>query len=198
MNKLEDRLKDISEIRSLMENSSKFLSLSGLSGISAGTTALLGAAAAYWKLELNTRPGIDLSTFFLLDAILVLTATLALAIFFSVRMARKKGLPIRGITTKNMLVSLSIPLITGGVFCCLLWLQGIYQLIAPATLLFYGLALVNTSKYTLHEIRYLGLIQIALGLLATGWTGLWLVCWVTGFGIMHIAYGIFMYLKYET
>ena len=43
---------DLQAIREIMERSSKFLSLSGLSGIFAGVCALIGAAIA-WFIILN-------------------------------------------------------------------------------------------------------------------------------------------------
>src|ERR1700759_3425393 len=52
-NKIHD---DLTAIRSLMERSQKFISLSGLSGILAGIYALIGAAAAYVILYNDAPP----------------------------------------------------------------------------------------------------------------------------------------------
>ena len=46
---MNEHLENLKEIRTLMERSSKFLSLSGLSGISAGIIALVGAFMVYSK-----------------------------------------------------------------------------------------------------------------------------------------------------
>ena len=43
----EEQLQNLAEIRSLMERSSRFISLSGLSGVGAGVCALVGSAAAH-------------------------------------------------------------------------------------------------------------------------------------------------------
>ena len=96
-----------------------------------------------------------------------------------------------------MLTSLCVPLIVGGLFCFILWYHGLVMLIAPTTLIFYGLALLNTSSYTLIEVRYLALAEILLGLLAALMLDSWLVLWAIGFGVLHIVYGTFMYMKYE-
>jgi hypothetical protein len=64
-------------------------------------------------------------------------------------------------------------------------------------LIFYGLALLNASKYTLKEIRYLGMSEICLGLIASAWVQFGIVFWGIGFGMLHIIYGTFMYFKYE-
>lgn len=199
MNEIDQRLKDLSDIRSMMERSSKFLSLSGLAGVSVGIIALMGAAAAYRRLSINktlAEPE-NVLTFFILDAVAVLLLAVGFAIFFTTRMARKKGLPVWSNTTKYLLTSLVIPLATGGVFCLILWYHGLVLLIPAATLMFYGLALLNSSKHTLEEIRYLAAAEILLGLATALLLDHWLIFWSIGFGALHIVYGIFMYLKYE-
>ena len=64
-------------------------------------------------------------------------------------------------------------------------------------LIFYGLALINSSKYTFFEIRYLGIAEIVLGLIASVFVSSGLILWAAGFGLLHIIYGIIMYYKYE-
>jgi hypothetical protein len=96
-----------------------------------------------------------------------------------------------------LLANLLVPLAAGGVFCIALLYHGIIYLIAPATLLFYGLALLNASKYTLSEIRWLGITEMLLGLTASIIPGYGLLVWAIGFGILHIIYGMVMYLRYE-
>jgi hypothetical protein len=199
MRTIEDRLKDISDIRSMMEQSSKFLSLSGLSGISAG---IVGIAAAVIALNFSSAAGKESSgsngvVLFLIGSVLTLIAALSLAAYFSLRMARKKELPVWSPATKSLLVNLFIPLAVGGLFCLILVYHNIPFLIAPSMLIFYGLALLNASKYTLKEIRYLGMSEICLGLIASIWVQFGIVLWGIGFGILHIVYGTFMYFKYE-
>lgn len=206
-----ERLKDLTEIRSMMENSSKFMSLSGLSGIAAGIVALLGAWAASIFLEgqgvLDNFIILVNDTYYIPEASLVwktmglgmailLTAVL-FATLFSVRMARKKKLPLWNRTAERLLINMMIPLGVGAVFCFQLARFGFIGMVAPATLIFYGLALLNAGKYTLREIRYLGLSEIALGLIAGFMVGYGLIFWVVGFGGLHIIYGVVMYLKYE-
>jgi len=206
-------LETLSEIRSLMERSSRFISLSGLSGVVAGMAALLGAALVYVYLGVNPldqeRPyfvmapeihkwGMGYLTFFILDAAGVIVLALSFGIFFTTRKARRKGQKIWDALTRRLLLSLGIPLVTGGLFCLALLKYGWIGLVAPTTLIFYGLALINASKYTLHDVYYLGLCEIALGLLATFRMGFGLEAWVIGFGFLHIIYGVWMYNKYET
>lgn len=197
MDKIDDQLKDLTEIRAMMEKSAKFLSLSGLSGICAGIVALIGAFFVLQKFKEVKVSGItdDLPLFYLSLAGIVLVLALVLVVYFTTRNAKKKNLPIWTIATKYLLKSLFIPLAAGGLFSVVLWYRGLPELIFSATLIFYGLALLNASKYVMNEIRYLGVIEIILGLIAGIINGL--IFWAIGFGVMHIIYGIFMYLKYE-
>ncbi|HKC67503.1 MAG TPA: hypothetical protein VKG26_04685 [Bacteroidia bacterium] len=211
MNQQNEQLETIQEMRSLMERSSRFISLSGLSGVFAGIFALAGAAAAYYylKLEISSadyyraaytstgETNVSFYTFFFGNAVCVLVASLIAGSFFTIRKAKQKGQPIWDNTSKRLLINLFIPLAAGGIFCLVLLYHGLIGLIAPATLLFYGLALLNASKYTLHDIRYLGICQIVLGLIASFYIGYGLLFWAIGFGLLHILYGTVMYYKYE-
>ena len=202
-------LKDISEIRTMMEKSSRFISLSGLAGVFAGIFAISGAAFAYYSPLLSpyTRYadnvlGIDHPTtsiiLLALDAIVVLVLSIASGIFFTTRKAKKNGLNTWDSVAKRLVINLMLPLIAGGIFSLALLYHGLIGLVAPATLLFYGIALLNGSKYTYNDIRYLGICQIVLGLIASFYPGYGLFFWVIGFGILHIVYGISMYYKYES
>jgi hypothetical protein len=197
MDKIDDHLKDLSEIRSMMEKSSKFLSLSGLSGISAGLVALAGSFFILQKFREVKEYGVTegLPVYFISLSVIVLFAALALAVFFTIRNAKKKNLPVWTVTTKYLLASLFIPLAAGGLFSLVLWYRGIPELIFSSTLIFYGLALLNASRFVMNEIRYLGITEIILGLIAGMTYGF--VFWVVGFSIMHIVYGIYTYFKYE-
>jgi len=210
MRKQTEPLETLTEIRSMMERSTRFISLNGLSGVFAGIFALVGAFAAYTYLNANGErlyyenivledgsPNISLYIFLFADAFLVLFASLTVAIILSVRKARKKGLRIWEPSAKRLLVNMLIPLVAGGAFCLILVFHGLAGLVAPAMLIFYGLALVNSSKYTLHDILYLGFIEICIGLVAAVWIGYGLLFWAIGFGIVHIISGAVMYFKYE-
>ncbi|MEO0470613.1 MAG: hypothetical protein AAF206_13390 [Bacteroidota bacterium] len=211
MSQYQDQLRDISELRSMMEQSTKFVSLSGLSGVSAGVVALVGAWVASTYL---TGTGLFRGIKFLFDggyyvpardllleAVLLGMAILVVAVlsasFFSIRMARKKGLPVWNKVSRRLLINLAIPLLAGAIFCVQLAYYGFIGMIAPATLIFYGLALLNAGKYTLREIRYLGITEIGLGLLGSFFVGYGIIFWALGFGVFHILYGIVMYVKYE-
>ena len=204
-------LQQLNEIRAMMERSSRFISLSGLSGISAGIVALIGSAFVFFYLDFDTRYfnidkyfreglyhfGLKDAMIIMITAIVVLTLALGFAIYFTTKKARQKGLSVWTRTTKLLLYNVAIPLITGGIFCFILLYYKLIFLIAPTTLIFYGLALLNGSKYTLPEIQWLGISEILLGLVACIKPGYGLFFWAIGFGILHIVYGAVMYKKYE-
>lgn len=204
-----EHLQTLTEIRSLMERSSRFISLSGLSGVFAGIYALAGAFAfyyyynidlsssSYWLRNESGARKIDIETFIIVDAIIVLFLSLTTGALLTIRNSRKKGIAIWDSTARRLLINTMIPLVTGGLFCLILMHHGLIGLVAPATLIFYGLALINGSKYTLNDIRYLGMCEIMLGIIGSLFIGYGLVLWAVGFGVLHIVYGAVMYYKYE-
>jgi len=194
MDSVDERLNDLSEIRSLMEHSSKFLSLSGLSGVSAG---MVGIAAYFVARQELAHPWERTLAEYCLQAVVTLILALGLAAYFSTKMALRKKLPIWTPAARHLVVSLCVPLAAGGGFCCALIVHGLYSFIAPSMLLFYGLALLNSSKYTLKEIRALGYCELLLGLCGSFWPGFGLALWGAGFGLLHILYGTYMVVKYE-
>jgi hypothetical protein len=196
-----DYLKDIQDIKSMMAQSSQFISLSGLSGILAGIYALIGSYFAYYLIENDRSYFITLesTTFKLIVviALMVLVFSIVTAYLLTIRKAKKVGEKVWNSTSKRLIINFCIPLLTGGIFTVLLLKNGYYGLIAPITLIFYGMACVNASKYTLRDVRYLGITQIILGLIATEFSGYGLYFWVLGFGICHILYGSIMHYKYD-
>ena len=203
-------LETLRDIRRMMERSSRFISLSGLSGVSAGICALAGAWVAHNWMQAYyggggtiTRYGYmreeahDLKWRLIGLAVVVLVAALTTSTWFTWRKARKSNLPVWDLTTKKLLINMAIPLITGGLFVLGLVYHTEWYLVAPACLVFYGLALVNASKYTLSEIRYLGIMEIILGSINMYYTEWGLHFWAIGFGLLHIIYGLIMWWKYE-
>lgn len=211
MNQQQEQLDAIRDIRNLMERSSRFSSLSGLAGVIVGILAIGATTAAYLLLGItpfepgyatllnkeSPIAGYPSFTLLVADFALVLLLSLLTGIYLSVRKARKLQLPVWDATAKRMLLNLSIPLVTGGIYCLILLYQAQPALVLPATLLFYGLALLHASKYTINDIRYLGVLEVMLGLMASYFTDQGLLFWVVGFGILHIVYGIRIYFKYE-
>ena len=197
----EKYLKDIQDIKHMMSKSTQFISLSGLSGILAGIYALIGAYIVNILLEKNKYDVVIIEglTFklIILTAFVVLALSLVTAFIMTKQKAKKLGENVWNASSKRLLINFCIPLFTGGIFALLLLRHGVYGLIAPITLIFYGLACLNASKYTLKDVRYLGITEIILGLIAVEFSGYGLYFWVYTFGICHIVYGAVMYFKYD-
>ncbi len=215
MDTSKSHLDQISEIRNMMERSSKFISLSGLSGVWVGLVALAGMAAVFFNYQdyflmrysdsVGNYPEYLISSnlfsefvkFLVIDGIIVLALAVLGAVALTLRKSTRKGLPVWDQTTKRFLVSLSVPLFAGGILILILVYHGILEIAGPLTLIFYGLALFNAGRYSLTEIRYLGLMEILLGFFAALFLGYSAIFWGIGFGILHIIYGVVMYLKYD-
>jgi hypothetical protein len=179
----------------------------------AGIFALCGALAAYLFTYANQPDtqvpyyeflnsdakyvNLTVLQFFILDALAVLVLSVSVSSILSIRKAKKERAKIWDKTAQRLFINMMIPLVAGGLFCLILTLHGSVGLVAPAMLIFYGLALINASKYTFEDIRFLGILEIALGLVASVFIGYGLWFWAIGFGILHIVYGVLMYFKYE-
>jgi len=202
----EDIYSELNSIRNLMERSAKFISLSGLSGILAGIYALVGAALGYYLVYGNSG-GLDYRDYYVNDqaiiwrlfivAIVVLALSLGTGIFLTVRKAKHKGEKVWNPSSRKLLVNMAIPLFTGGILVLIMLIRGYYGIIAPATLIFYGLALVAGSHYTFTDVKWLGIYEIVLGLFAACFPGFGIVFWTIGFGVLHIIYGSIMHYRYD-
>ena len=199
-------LNDISEIKNMMNRSSRFISLSGLSGILAGVYSLIGAYLAYRTIyfdgaELGTYKTLVISEYavykLLVIAASVVFLSLITGILLTVKKAKVEGEKIWDKSSQRLIINFLIPLVTGGILILFLIEKEQFALIAPLTLIFYGLACINASKYTVGDVRYLGITLLLLSFLSLWFIGYGLLFWSLGFGVCHIFYGSMMYFKYE-
>ncbi len=218
MNPDNQHLERLQDIRQMMTRSSRFISLSGLSGVAAGICALIGAWFAYdtigdyyavsvipgWHSEIRSTRGygmlgewdpLEARLFWI--AVFTFLGAFVSAFFFTWLRSRKTGLPIWGFVARRLMWSVVVPMLVGGLLILRLLDFHAYGLIAPACLLFYGLALIHASKYTFPEIGYLGYGQLVLGALNLWYIGYGLIFWSLGFGVLHIVYGFLMWWKNE-
>jgi len=197
---------ELASIRSLMERSSRFLSLSGLSGVISGIYALIGAFIGY-RLVIEKYGSLTISDSYLdnpliyhqllLIAGIILLLSILTCLILSIREAKKKGENYWNPVSKRLIISMATPLFTGALFIIILLLKAEYNLIASACLIFYGLSLISASQYTFSDVKWLGFCQITLGLLAALSPESGLILWAFGFGVLHIIYGTVMHFKYN-
>lgn len=197
---------DLQHIRNMMEKSSRFISLSGISGVFAGLFALTGDLYVYFLFEKKgvdyfdgTRNfyNIDIVQHLVLVAMVIMILAIVFGAYFTIKKSKANHLKIWDTTTKKLLFNFAVPLATGGLFCAGLLYYQLHVFLAPATLIFYGLALFNAGNYTYSDIKYLGLCEIVLGLFSLFFLGYGLFFWAIGFGVLHIVYGIIMHRKYK-
>jgi len=210
MNNQNDQLEALQDIRSIMERSTKFISLSGISGIFVGIIALAGAAFIQSKLNYDMLSGtfdstvnvmkdggIGMMKLILFTAVTVLGSSILVGIYFTSKKAKKLGQNLFDKSAQRLFINMLIPLATGGIVCLIILYHGFIFILAPLTLIFYGLALVNGSNYSIVDIRFLGIAEIILGLISLVFIGKGLLFWAIGFGVLHIVYGIVLYRKYD-
>ncbi len=216
MNEQQQTLDTLKDIRKIMDSSSRFISLSGWSGVAAGTCALVGAWVANQTIADSPLRGLTRSDYYrrgiaidemgytdtlggklFLIAAFTFTAAFLSAFFFTWLRSRKTQTPLFGLASRRLTMAVGIPMIAGGLYLFSLIKAGAVGYIAPGCLIFYGLALINASRYTLSEIRYLGYCQLILGFINLQMLGFGILFWTFGFGVLHIVYGIYMWYKYE-
>lgn len=206
MQSQDDQLQTLHEIRSIMDRSGRFQSLSGLSGIFVGLIALAGAGAVQWHLLVQGMDypalyqgvvAVGTAHFTALAAAVVFGLAAGTVLYFTILKARKAQQSAWTLQAKRLLLNFCLPMMAGGIFCGVLIFHGIGYLMAPATLLFYGLALINASKYAFSDLRSLGIFEAALGLVSSFKVEYGLLAWTLGFGVLHVFYGSVIYYKYE-
>ena len=202
----DDQLQTLHEIRSIMDRSTRFQSLSGLSGIFVGLIALAGAGAVQWHFSVHNQsytglfqnsPTTETAWFIGIATAVVFVLAVSCALYFTGLKAQKARQSVWTSQARRLLFNFCLPLAVGGAFCGVLLLHGIGYLVAPAMLIFYGLALVNASKYTFSDLLSLGVCEIALGLGCGAVVEYGLLAWTLGFGLLHVLYGGILYYKYE-
>jgi len=205
MNVQNESLQELQHIKKMMERSTKFSSISGFSAIAAGICAVTGIwvaikeIAAWKEQHLNNLSANkdDLAFQLLLIAVVTFLAAAFTSFIFVYLRCKKLDIPVLGMSARRVIINMAIPLLAGGCFIFRIATSGSYELITPACLIFYGLALVNASKYTLDEIKYLGFIELGIGIINLWVLGYGLILWGIGFGLMHIIYGTLIWWKYE-
>ena len=208
--KKEEQLNSLQDIKNLMERSSRFSSLSGVSAISAGIIAILGCLYAAFHLEIsifaqaqgimirnNTAAEKATITFLIITGLVVFFFALTSFLFFANQKAKKHNIKLFNSTGRKFISHGLIFLFTGGLFAAVLFYYGFYLLIVPSLLIFYGMALINISKFSFNTIRNFGILEIILGFILCLMPVYALLFFFIGFGLLHIIYGLILHFKYD-
>ena len=110
---------DLREIRQMMERSSRFLSLSGSSGIGIGFLAMVFVG---WQVSKGNMSFLDQQNFdvttpaweeFILGSLTLFGVCLVLSMGFTLRRTKKKGLKVWTSSTRNILGAIGLPMMVG-------------------------------------------------------------------------------------
>lgn len=193
-----EALNTLNDIKDMMERSSKFKAISGLSIIIVGILASLVSAYIYFFLgdySINTPTKWRTTAIIAIGLLVVAFATVFLMAYLK---AKRHNLRFTFDTTmRRFLLHFFIPMVAGGLLCIALLLQQHYGLVSSITLIFYGLALINSSHFSYPALRYLGYAELALGLVDCFMVNYALLTWFLGFGVLHIVFGIIFMIHYE-
>ncbi|MGZ3885365.1 MAG: hypothetical protein ACXVPD_14580, partial [Bacteroidia bacterium] len=165
-----------------------FIAMRHIAGSSLSIRQVVYGRGGDWMAEFG---------FYVADAFMVLLFSLLTAYYFSSRKAKKNNAKLFDHTAWRLFWQMAVPLMAGGILSFVLMLHGSLAFIAPVMLCFYGSALFSASKLTYDDVKYLGLAEIALGIVSAIDLGNGLFYWALGFGALHIIYGAVMWWKYE-
>ena len=205
---------ELASIRNMMEKSSKFSNLSGLSVFLTGLLTIIAASVIYFDIGFSysdveisysqlihnegTKENLDQKIRLLsLIASVILILSIIILYVTASKKTKKEGIKLFNPTFQRTARSLFVPLISGGIFSFFLIHHQIYGLVAPATLIFYGLGLIAASRNSYEELEILGYVQLMLGIIASYFMGAGLLFWVIGFGLGHILFGGYLHFKYD-
>ncbi|MFN5423315.1 MAG: hypothetical protein ACK5AO_08615 [bacterium] len=211
MTNQQEQLDAIKDIRNIMERSTRFLSLSGLSGAFVGLLSLLAVTIIYWLFDLNSANTPYYTGISTVDGLLdwpsivayfmvfgcVFLLSIVIVFLMAILNAKRQGLVVWNETAKRFLINMAIPLAIGGIYIAVLLYHGQIALILPSTIIFYGISLLNASKYSMEDIRLLAILELLIGLVASFFVVYGLLFWALGFGVLNIVFGLRVYFKYE-
>ena len=130
MNNGKEPVQALEEIKQMMDRGSRFVSLSGWSGIAAGICALIAAWVADKKLDQYGINKIDYSKSgytnngdflqfqrdLVILAVITFIAAFSLAFLFTWLRSRKTGVPVWGFTARKVIINVAVPMIVGALF----------------------------------------------------------------------------------
>ncbi|MBR1835514.1 MAG: hypothetical protein IJ785_08460 [Bacteroidales bacterium] len=204
-----DAIDTLREIKDLMQKSSRFQTISGISIIiigiyasivSFGAWLLLGNHEPYswlpsWATDfaLNT-PGRTWAAILCALVLLVLSfGTVCLMSYFKTKRVNQRF--VFDQTVRRSLWAFFVPAATGGLLCLAMLQQGHYGITSSFMLVFYGLALINSAHHTTSRLALLGYVELLLGIVDCFVVNQGLLFWFLGFGLWHIIFGIFFTLS---
>lgn len=181
-------IEDLRFIRETMERSASFTAVPGLGGILMGVTAVVAA----WVASHQSTAEAWLSTWLVEAVFALLIGGWAIR-----KKARAANMPILSAAGRKFALTLSPPLIAGGLLTVALYQAGLVSILPGMWLLLYGAGVVAGGAFSVKIIPVMGLCFMVLGTLTLlcppAWGNLFMGA---GFGGLQILFGMIIARRY--
>jgi hypothetical protein len=175
-------------IRETMENAGEFTAVPGWGGVGIGVTALVAAFIA----ARQHAPRVWLEVW-LVEAFVAI----AIAAPAAATKAHRANSALLSGPGRKFLLSFVPPLLVGGLLTYALAVVGLFYVLPALWLMLYGTAIVTGGAFSVRAVPLMGICLMALGAIAifapANWNdGLM----AAGFGVVHIAFGVWIARNY--
>lgn len=181
-------MENLRYIRETMESAGSFTAVPGWGGVLMGLTALGAMFVA--SFQANVKQWLLV---WITGAILAISVG-AVTTFLK---ARAAGLSLLRGPSRKFALSLTPPILAGGLLTVVLYLHGNVELLPGLWLLLYGTGVVTGGAFSVRVVPLMGLCFMFLGALALVFPGQW-SNWLLGFGfgVLHMAFGFIIARRY--
>lgn len=175
-------------IRETMESAAEFTAVPGWGGVAMGITALAAALIAARQRTPHAWVGIWLAEAFVAVAIAAPAAATK---------ARRANSSLFSGPGRKFVLSFVPPIMVGGLLTLALYQAGALSALPGVWLMLYGTAIVTGGAFSVRVVPIMGLCLMALGAGALfappSWGNLFMAA---GFGLVQIAFGFWIALRY--
>lgn len=175
-------------IRETMERAAEFTAVPGWGGVTIGLTALAAALLASRQATPRAWLAVWLAEAFVAVAIAAPAAATK---------ARRANSSLFSGPGRKFVLSFAPPIIVGGLLTVAMYNLGAFAALPGLWLLLYGTAIVTGGAFSVRAVPIMGLCLMALGglaLFAPAASGNFFMA--AGFGLVHIAFGVWIALRY--
>jgi hypothetical protein len=175
-------------IRETMESAAEFTAVPGWGGVAMGLTAL----AAAWLAARQASP-LNWAIVWLAEAFVAV----AIAAPAAATKARRANSSLFSGPGRKFVLSFAPPIVVGGLLTLVLIQLGIFSALPGVWLLLYGTAIVTGGAFSVRAVPIMGLCLMAVGaasLFAPAAFGNYFMA--AGFGLVQIAFGLWIALRY--
>jgi hypothetical protein len=175
-------------IRETMESAAEFTAVPGWGGVTMGMTALAAAFLAARQTTPRAWIAIWLAEAFVAVAIAAPAAATK---------ARRANSSLFSGPGRKFVMSFAPPIVVGGLLTLALFQLGAVSALPGVWLLLYGTAVVTGGAFSVRAVPIMGLCVMAVGTAALFAPAAWgNVFMAVGFGVVQIAFGVWIALRY--